>query len=178
MTKKNKKRIRVRGVFLLGAILLTLSITGGLFAYGFLTDQAIMGLAKEDDFAKVEVATLSTWQVFGSFAGEVVPGDLFVVTPHADWTGDMTCQVTLANIPGLRGAYRLLVLEVQVWDDNDVQLGATEYLTLQKGAVDIEFSQSDSPYRVVLTGGSYVSNREGWADGMEDPTLVCQILQR
>lgn len=170
-----------RGILVLGGLLLTLVITGSLFAYAFLTAQATLGLEKESDFATVEVAgSLPDWEVFGSYIGRVDTGKLFIIIPHPDWTGDMTCQVTLVNAPELVTAYRLLVLEIEVWDSTNNQVGTTEYLTLSKGTVDIQFSQTEenSPYRVRLTGGSYISNRGGWLDGKEDPIFMCQILQR
>lgn len=169
-----------RGIWVFGVLLLTLVITSSLFAYAFLTGQATLGLEKELDFAKVEVASPTpSWQVFGSYIGAIEPGDLFTITPHSDWNGDMTVQVTLVNAPDLVTAYRLLVFEIEVWDSTDTQVGTTEYLTLQKGTVDIEFSQTtNSPYRVRLTGGSYVSNRGGWIGGKEDPVFMVQILQR
>ncbi|MBA7498670.1 hypothetical protein ES704_01407 [subsurface metagenome] len=164
-----------RGVLLLGILLILLSTTSSLFAH------ATPGPEEEPSFARVEVADPTpSWKVFGSCTGTVALGDLFVVTPDTDWTGDMTCQVTLINAPDLIAAYRLLVLEIEVWDStNTHQVGTTEYLTLRKGTVDIEFSQTASPYyRVRLTGGSYISNRGGWVNGKEDPTFMCQILQR
>lgn len=168
-----------RGILFLSVLLLTLVITGGLFAYAALTDQATLGLEKKPDFAKVEVAgSTPSWKVFGSCVGTVTLGDLFVVTPNADWTGDMSCQVILTNAPDLITAYRLLVLEIQVWDNDGDQVGTTEYLTLQKGTVNIEFGQTSSPYKIRLTSGSYTSNRGGWTNGKEDPTFICQILQR
>lgn len=169
-----------RGILVLGGLLLTLVITGSLFAYALLTDQATLELEKEPDFARVQEASHTpSWKVFGSYIGAVTPGNLFVVIPDTDWTGDMTCQVTLINASDLVATYRLLVLEIEVWDSTNDQVGTTEYITLQKGTVDIEFSHTEnSPYRVRLTGGSYISNRGGWANGKEDPAFMCQILQR
>lgn len=169
-----------KGLLLVGGLLFTLVITSSLFAYAIQTDQAILGLGKEPGLTNVEVANpLPDWKVFGNYTGTVTPGNLFVITPDADWTGDMTCQVTLVNAPDLVAAYRLLVLEIEVRDNNNVQVGTTEYLTLHKGTVEIEFSQTEnSPYKVRIAGGSYISNHSGWADGKEDPAFICQTLQR
>lgn len=174
MFKKHKK-----GVLILGGLLLTLVITSSLFAYAFLTDQTTLGLEKEPDFAMVEVAgSTPSWKVFGSCIGEIPTGNLFTITPDADWTGDMVCQVTLVNAPDLVATYKLLVFEIQVWDTNNDVVGETEYLTLNRGTIGIEFSQTTGPYTVRLIGGSYISNRGDWVDGKEDPMFMCQILQR
>lgn len=160
------------------ALLLALIVTGGSFAYGVLTDTQTMGLAERSDFAEVVPAdTPPSWDVFGSCIGKVDTGGIFIITPDGEWTGDMVCQVSLVNAPDLVSAYRFLILEIEVWD-NHSQLGTTEYLTLHRSTIDIEFGQTASPYTVWITGGSYITHRAGWDEGNEDPILLCEVLQR
>ena len=171
-----------KGLFLIGTILLALAITGGIFAYGATTTTVSLTLTQQADFVSVAAAGVPpTWNVFGSYKGKVTTGDLFTVTPDANWTGDMAVLLTLTNAHDLVETYRILVLEIEIYDSAGVpvQVGTTEYLTLGKGDIDIQFTQTaDPPYDVRLTGGFYITHRGGWAAGKEDPSIFCQVLQR
>ncbi|GAJ02235.1 unnamed protein product, partial [marine sediment metagenome] len=73
-----------KGLFFIGAILLALAITGGIFAYGATGDIVDLDLTAQSDFAAVvQAATPPTWDVWGSYKGAVTAGDLFTVTPDA-----------------------------------------------------------------------------------------------
>ncbi len=172
-----------KGLFFIGAILLALAITGGVFAYGATTTTAGLTLTAQSDFAEVAAAgSPPTWDVFGSYKGKVTAGDLFTVTPDTNWTGDMSVLLTLTNSHELVAAYRILVLEIEIYDSNasPVQVGTTEYLTMANGEVSIEFSPTaDPPYDVRLTDGFYITHRGGWTPlNAEDPSIFAQVLQR
>jgi len=173
-----------KGLFFIGAILLALAITGGIFAYGATTTTVGLLLDAQDDFAAVTAASLPTWDVYGSYKGSVDTGDLFTVTPDVPggWTGDMSVVLTLTNAQELVAAYRILVLEIEIWDSTatPVQVGTTEYLTMSNGEITIEIDQTGftAPYDVRLTGGFYISHRGGWTTNYEDPSIFCQVLQR
>ena len=172
-----------KGLFFIGAILLALAITGGVFAYGATTTTVGLTLTGTSDYAAV-VAEVSppTWTVWGKFKGKVTAGDLFQITPETNYTGDMVALVTLANTYDLVEAYRILVLEIEIWDNagTPAQVGTTEYLTLDKGVIEIEIDQSGftSPYDVRLVNGFYISHRGGWTVGKEDPNILCDVLQK
>ena len=168
---------------LIGAILIDLAITGGLFAYTATTTTVSLALSGTSDFAAVTAAGAPpTWTVWGQYKGAVTAGELFTVTPEASFTGDMVVQLTLANSQDLVETYRPLVLEIEIYDSHavPVQVGTTEYLTLGKGDVTIEIDQTGltTPYTVEITGGSYVTNREGWTAGSEDPSILCEVIQK
>ena len=174
---------RGKRFFLIGAVLLVLAITGGLFAYTATTTTVSLALNGTSDFAAVTAAgSPPTWTVWGQYKGSVVAGDLFTVTPEASFTGDMVVQLTLANSQDLVETYRALVLEIEIYDSQatPAQVGTTEYLTLGKGDITIEIDQTGltAPYTVQITGGSYVTNREGWAAGSEDPSILCEVIQK
>jgi len=171
-----------KGLFFIGAILLALAITGGIFAYGATTATVDLLLDAQNDFAGVTAASPPTWDVWGSYKGSVTAGDLFTVTPDAGWTGDMSVVLTLTNAHELVAAYRILVLEIEIWDSTATALkvGTTEYLTMGNGEISIEFDQAGftAPYDVRLTGGFYITHRGGWTSDYEDPSIFCQVLQR
>ncbi len=174
-----------KGLFFIGAILLALAITGGIFAYGATTTTVRLGLTDQPDFAAVTAGAGPTWNVFGSYKGKVGTGTLFTITPAdgvpADaWTGDMSVVVTIGNAHELVEAYRILVFEIEVWNLADTSIGTTEYLTMGVGEISIEFTQSTpGPYTVEITDGYYITHRGGWATAnAEDPLIMCQVLQR
>jgi len=168
-----------KGLFFVGAILLALTITGGVFAYGATTDTITFALTADSDFATVAAGTAPTWNVFGSYKGSVKTGTLFTVTPDGDWTGDMSVVLTLANAHELVKAYRILVFEIEINDSTPAKVGTTEYLTLGKGDIDIEFTQATAgPYTVEITGGFYITHRGGFSNDDASPDIYCQVLQR
>jgi hypothetical protein len=170
-----------KGLFFIGAILLALAITGGIFAYGATTATVTLGLTKKLDFAEVAEAAPTLWNVWGSYKGRVPAGDLFTITPEADWTGDMSITLTIANAQDLVEAYKMLVFEIEVWDGAaKATESTTEYLTLGKGDIDIDFEQGAAAgtYTVKIISGYYITHKGGWADGKEDPLIMCQVLQR
>jgi len=172
-----------KGLFFIGAILLALAITGGVFAYGATTATVTLGLTKAGDFATVEAATPNSWNVWGSYKGRVTAGDLFTITPEAVWTGDMSVTLTIANAHELVEAYKILVLKIEVWDDGGTPAKAagstTEYLTLGKGDIEIDFEQTTGPtYTVKIIDGFYITHKAPWTDGQEDPIIMAQVLQR
>jgi len=170
-----------RGLFFIGAILLALAITGGVFAYGATTTTISLTVTNKPDFAAVTAGAPFGWNAFGSYKGSVGTGTLFTVTPDAAWTGDMSVIVTLANAQDLVAAYRILVLEIKVFNNTPAQVGTTEYLTLGVGEVSIDFTQTGTPpytFTAQITDGYYITHHGGWAAGAEDPLIMCQVLQR
>ena len=172
-----------KGLFFIGVVLLAAAITGGIFAYGATTTTVGLSLIGTSDYAAV-VAEVSppTWTVWGKFKGKVTAGDLFEITPEANYTGDMVALITLTNTYDLVETYRVLVLEIEIWDTAGppTQVGTTEYLTMDKGVIEIEIDQSGktAPYDVRLVNGFYITHRSPWTAGKEDPTILCDVIQK
>lgn len=168
-------------MFLIGATLLALAITGGVFAYGATTATVSVTLDDYGDFASVAAGSITGWDVFGSYKGSVGTETLFTITPDTNWTGDMAVILTIANAQELVECYRILVLEIEIWDNQGTpaQVGTTEYLSLGRGEIEMQFSQTvGTAYDVEITGGYYITHRGGWTTGQEDPLIMCQVLQR
>lgn len=172
-----------RLLLLVGPVLLTLAIVGGIFAYGATTASVTLELTNKPDFANVTASgSLPTWNVFGYYRGVVSAGELFVVAPDNDFTGDMVVVLTIANIHDLVETYRMLVLEIKAYDSagTPVQVGDTVYLGYPRGEVSIEIDQTGTtaPYTIEITDGFYSTHRAGWTPGKEDPTIICDVLQK
>jgi len=159
-------------------------IARGICAYGATTATVTLGLTQKTDFALVAaVGSPATWNVWGSYKGKVTTGDLFTITPEATWTGDMSVTLTIANTQDLVEAYKILVFKIEVWDNvtSAKAVGSTtEYLTLGKGDIEIDFEQAapGRAYDVRIISGYYITHKGGWTDGKEDPLIMCQVLQR
>jgi len=171
--------LKKRAIIMAIPLLLVLILTSGSFASGMLSGTQEMGLDEQPDFAQVEVTeSPPAWTVFGSYIGSAGEGSIFTITPDGDYPGDLVCQVTFANTPDLISVYKLLILEIQVIENGNGQVGTTEYLTLRKGSVDIEFEGGGSSYEVRIVGGTYITHRAGWDAGKASPMFLCQISQR
>jgi len=116
--------------------------------------------------------------------GDVPIGDLFDITPHADFTGDLAVRVYLTNVGGLAKAYQSLNMDLYL--EGSVEAGETpnyRTLTLENGWVTFNLKDfSPDTYTLSVTGGDYelVSRdttewEEGWT---VTPELYCQIVQR
>ncbi|MDD5127034.1 MAG: hypothetical protein PHR43_02890 [Dehalococcoidales bacterium] len=116
--------------------------------------------------------------------GDVPPGDLFEITPHPMFTGDLTVNVYLTNVKALIKAYKYLNMKIFI--ENSLEAEETpdyHLLTLENGMVNfnIEGGAADN-YTIQLIGGSYKlvsSNSDDWVSGWEVvPEFYCEISQR
>jgi len=117
-------------------------------------------------------------------SGNVPTGDLFVVYPHADYTGDLAVKVYLVNTDNLTKAYQQLNMELYL--EGSIEAGKTpnyRVLTLKNGAAafGIQGATSDN-YTLSVTGGDYtLTSREPseWEEGWTvTPELYCEVTQR
>ena len=116
--------------------------------------------------------------------GNVPIGDLFEVTPHADYAGDLSVKVYLANTGNLAKAYRSLNMELYL--EGSVEAGETpnyRLLTLNNGVATftIESGGSDN-HTLSVIGGDYELNSDdpsGWEAGWTvTPEIYCEATQR
>jgi len=175
------------GLVLLGALLLTLAITGGLFVYTTTTATVSLGLTGRGEFATVgNVTAPPTWVVWGHYKGKMDSGDLFEIDPDTAYTGDLSVMVMIANAYDLVEAYRVLVMKVSLYEDNgsgsankSARIGDSQYLSLGKGEVtfDFETAGAQTPIHVYLDGGFY-NTFHSWDTDKEDITLLCDVIQK
>ncbi len=187
--KKNRKLIMI------GAIMAALAATGGVFAFTWTTAGASIGATADSEYATIEPAgslpSFST-NVFGKYRGEIPSGEVFTITPDADYTGDMVVKVYLTNADDLTKSYQNLNMKLELWDDAETPVniyasdtGHTfQLLTLDNGVAtfDLEYDAGTSPYSVKLAGGSYTTNPRSpndWNSGYSvAPLLYCEVTQR
>jgi len=116
--------------------------------------------------------------------GNTPTHDLFEVTPHADYTGDLVVNVYLANTDNLTKAYKNLNMELYL--EGSVEADKTpnyRVLTLENGVVSFTIVDGGSgTHTLSVTGGDYtLTSREPleWETWWTvTPELYCEARQR
>lgn len=177
---------------LVGALILALALTGGLFAYTYTTATAtITPGTSGSDWAQVAENQTITWTgVSGEFRGSVGTGPLFEITGDNLTASDFVVDVYLTNAADLVDSYRYLNMQLQISDtdaggaSSDWAENSLDYmlLTLHNGHVSFTVSPggASDTHWVYLSGGSYRTNRWGWGTpGADlDPEFYCEIGQK
>jgi hypothetical protein len=179
-----------------GAALLALAVTGGVFAFGFINATTSLNATTiESNFADVTAnATGSanvTWNAFGFFKGSIGgPNTIFNIAPAAGYTGDLVTTVTIGNADDLVKRYRVLNLQLEMVDEAtqtvmDINESGTVdandwvMLSLDNGSVSL-FTDGSAPMSLRVKRGFYITHVHpfgGW-QGSATPELFCEVAQR
>jgi len=160
---------------LLGLLLLVAAIS---FVYAYLTFlQEINIVGAGGDLAAVEAVGSPAWGMTpaGGQIGSIERTDLFVVTPNANYAGDLQIRLDMTNAGELE--YRFFKARTEVFASDGARVGRAEFVTLRNGAADFPLIYGagwTSPYTVTITGGSfyYVGTGAGLS-----PAFYCQVSQ-
>lgn len=179
--------------YLVGALLLALAITGGVFAFGFINDSVTLGAtASGADFCGVSAnSNVPVWKAHGLYKGSTNNGTIFDITPASGYTGDLVVTVSISNADELVQVYRMLALKLMMYsasnnttiiDINESGGGDEDdyvLLTLGNGAVDM-FPPGTAPMVINVKSGFYISHiwGGGWGTGYQQPDLFCEVAQR
>jgi hypothetical protein len=183
-----------KAMYLVGALLLALAVTGGVFAFGFTNGTATISAAiANSDFASVTANTSNTpsWTSHGLQKNPTGSGTLFDInTQTSGYTGDFSATVSLANVDDLVKVYRNLTLAIELRDsannlvdiNSDNVSDSNDYtlLTLENNAAKLSVKQVvPDIYTVLLKSGYYICNagRTGWA-AYGTPMMFCEIAQK
>ncbi|MFC1967193.1 hypothetical protein ACFLV2_00900 [Chloroflexota bacterium] len=186
-----------RGAFLIGAMLLALAATGGVFAFGWINATNTIGVtAATNDFAAVTANTSDplTWTPYGFFKGSIAgPKPIFDInTADSGYTGDLVLTVSLANADELVKCYRVLALKLDLIDGTGTLMDINEsggagdaddyaLLTLGNGAVDMFPGGFSDNMTIRVKSGFYITHiykGANWGSNYEDPVLFCEVAQR
>jgi hypothetical protein len=119
-----------------------------------------------------------------SLQGDVPHGDLFMVNPDVDYSGDLLVKVYITNVADLLKAYKYLNMKLFV--ANSVEGSETpnyQLLSLENGVVMFNINGgSASYYKVQIIGGSYnlmSDDPNEWGVGWTViPEFYCEVSQR
>jgi hypothetical protein len=120
----------------------------------------------------------------GAVEAELPQGDLFVVTPHPTFNGDLLVKVYITNVSDLLKAYQYL--NMKIYTNNTVEAGKIpnyQILSTENGVVVFNIiGGSSSSYTVRLVGGSYnliPGGPDAWGEGWTlTPEFYCEVTQR
>jgi hypothetical protein len=173
--------------YLVTALVLALAITGGLFAYTYTSQTTTLGAVSiSSDFANVTVNnTVPNYAVLGSYRGKIPQGNLFEVSPSANYSGDLQVNVYLSNVDQLSYKYGMLLMRVRIVNGANATVDVENMakpLTLNNGQVSFTCDGLTplSTYHVQMTGGVY--RTFPWAyltssGGSYTPSITCEVLQ-
>lgn len=176
---KNRK-----GLALVGAFLLALTITGGLFAYTYtVVSSTITVTVGGGDFAEVAANATPDYTVQGRTRGAIDAEYLFDITNPGGYTGDVEVQVMLSNAEEISRDYSFWMLRMELVNSTasaNVGIPAiTQVLSLDTPMVSFALDSTNltAGAYVYTPGGSYRSFPQIWITGA-DPVLFCQVVQR
>jgi len=184
-----------KAVFLVGALLLALAVTGSVFAFGYVTQTTTLTISSAgSDFASIteNVTTRPSISAYGLFKGSIGAGNLYNIdTTGSNYDGDLVATVAIANGDELVKVYRVMAMFIEVRDSvgSIVDINADSVndtkdvalLTLNNGAVDLYIDGAVDTFHVNLKSGFYVSqiyHAGNWGAGATSPILYCDIAQR
>lgn len=188
---------RGMGAYLVGAALLALAVTGGVFTFGFINATTSLNATTiASNFADVTAnATGSanvSWNAYGFFKGSIGgPNTIFNITPAVGYTGDLVTTVTVGNADDLVKRYRVLALQLEMVDeatqtvlDINESGGAGDandwvMLSLDNGSVSL-FTDGSASMSLRVKRGFYITHVHpfgGW-QGSATPELFCEVAQR
>ncbi|HEY51716.1 MAG TPA: hypothetical protein G4O20_07945 [Dehalococcoidia bacterium] len=171
---------------LLIALVALVVVTGGMFAYTFTTATATIGVtAPTSDFANVTAgSSITAPTVFGNFSGTWPSSTLFDIDPDPNYQGDLVITVYLVNAAQLVRQYHHVNMTLEFQDSTNTtadEQGTIQVLTLDNAEALFTWSNGTgtSPYKLVLTGGSFrLHPFKALTGGSYQPQIWCEITQR
>ena len=162
------------GVYLVGAALLALAVTGGVFAFGFINaTTSLNATTVNSNFADVTADASGSanvsWSAFGFFKGSIGgPNTIFNISPAAGYTGDLVTTVTVGNADDLVKRYRVLALQLEMVDEatnavldinenNSADANDWVMLTLDNGSVSL-FTDGSANMSLRIKRGFYITH--------------------
>ncbi|MFC1932545.1 hypothetical protein ACFLXU_02800 [Chloroflexota bacterium] len=172
-----------RPALILGAFLLALAVTGGLFASTTLTQTVTIGVTEgSTDFADVSSNNTPSadYAVLGRHRGTIGANTLFNLETVTG-SPDIEVQVYLSNPDELSTDYSSWMMRLVLQDENGAPMdleGITKVLSLDNPVV-IFTSDNTTPdiSYVKNLGGSYRTFPASWVD-TDDPQVFCKVVQR
>jgi len=182
-----------KGLVFIGALLLALSTTGGVFASGALTDTISATVtAKGSEFCDVTANTAPSWSLWGAWLGAIpAQTEVFHLQPGNTFTGDFVIQIYLTNADQLAEVYRVLGMRWTVTNgagNSSISVvtptPTTAFLSLANPVCEIEVSFTGvadgiKTLDVDLDGGFFKTHYygSGWG-GSAAPDIFLKVIQK
>jgi len=178
--KSNKKLV------LVGAFLMTLVLTGGIFAYTATALSTSFSVSPAtSDFASVTVNNSVTYPtLLGNHTGAIPPGNLFDIAGDSNYTGDVDVIVTVTNPEELVEDYRFWTMRLMYVNNSDNLSAdveqATKILSISNPTASFTVDSanlSGNTFYVMTPGGAYRTLPIAAGSVGNNPTLFLEIVQ-
>ena len=174
-----------RAVVLLGSLLLTLVVTGGLFAYAYtVASRTIAVTAASGDFAEVTANNTAglAYDLLGSVNGKIDEGVLFDVAGDGNYSGDVEVLVSLANADELVQEYRFWMMRLVFSDAAGTTLkdkeAITKVISLSKPETSFIVDNDNITGYVYCEGGSWKAFPYlQFGSSETDPLIFVEVIQ-
>lgn len=121
---------------------------------------------------------------FTIFEGEVPEGNLYIVTPHPEYSGDLLVKLYLTNTGALNKAYQYLNMKIYIKNSLEASKKPKyQILSMENGVAlfNLEGGSAES-YIIEVFGGSYRLISDDpleWGEGWSiTPEFYCEVSQR
>ncbi len=182
---------RTKVPYLVGALLLALAVTGGVFAFGWINATTTMSATTTaENFADVTAvnATLTGWTAHGNVKGEMTANTSLFYVDAGTYAGDLIVSVGIGNAAELSDEYRVLSMQLEVVNSAapsvplDISGGNGAkwvLLNLKNGSVDM-FPPVTANMTVRIKSGFYITHAKGSGAvvGTGSPQLFCEVAQK
>ncbi|MBI4302977.1 MAG: hypothetical protein HY665_01365 [Chloroflexi bacterium] len=172
-----------KGLLLLSAFLITLLVTGSLYAYTSLVTSTTISVALgSSDFASVSVngSGPAGYTLLGRRVGSIGAGTLFNIERATGYTGDLEVQVYLSNIDELVQDYSYWMVRVEIQDASGTRVDSedlTAVLSLSSPIASFAVTNWTDTRYVSITGGAYRALPFGMGLSAYDPLILGQVVQ-
>ncbi|MGB2877244.1 MAG: hypothetical protein WBB97_04345 [Dehalococcoidales bacterium] len=174
--------------YLIIALVASLAVTGGMFAYAYTTSSTTITATGSADYADIGAySNPPTYSIFGGYRGALPTGYLFSVNLTSGYPGDVAVNVYLDNIDQLGKNYGLWLMRLELVQasDNasmDIEGNITRPITLNNGVVTFVSANmtSGTEYRVRCDGGVYKAFPWAYINavgGTVSPSFTAEVLQ-
>ena len=176
--------------YLIVALMASLAVTGGMFAYAYTTSSVEMdATGASADFADItgNATGAPTFSAFGSYRGAIPAGYIFDVVPDTNYTGDVAINVYLDNIDQIGYKYGTFMVKLNLVDplsangtmDKD---GFDRVLSMNNGVVSFlsDNLTGGSSYHIMVKGGVYRTYPWSYLNGISgswDPSFTAEVVQ-
>lgn len=176
--------------YLVIALVVSLAVTGGLFAYAYTTSSTSFAVSGTDfDFGDITANTtdIPTYSTFGSYRGAIPAGYIFNVSKESGYMGDIGINVYLNNIDEIGYKYGMFMVRLNLvqYSDNasvDVE-GFDKILSLRNGVVSFTSAANmtdGTTYHILCKGGVYRTFPWSYltgAGGSWIPSFTAEVVQ-
>ncbi len=174
-----------KSLFLLGAFLMSLALTGGIFAYtATVQSMTLTVTGASNDFASITTNTTPViGTLLGNHLGAIDATSIFNIAGDAAYSGDLEVIVSLTNADELVEDYRFFTLRLKYADSANVSAdleAITKVISLSNPTVSFAVDSaniSGGTFYIWSPGGVYRTLPIVLGSAGNGPVLFAEVIQ-